>query len=456
MSRTFTFLLPVMMIFWPFCSAFPWEEPSHSPEEVLVHRLLLDENYVLCGTDAHWGSNTFGLFVFDRRTETWTNYPLVGGRLSASSKVKSIDKKGDHANVRFARGLIRFDLNTGEVQVGPEVTFKQQSPTTDTVKINDREYIFCSDSIVVSEGTEKRTYSPVTSTLTDPNTGKPLKHTVFCSPIAYGDRIYFGYISDFWTVGLGSFGLEDTTFHFYPSNIFKGQTTSAFIRGSSIIFATAEFRFEGNAGPAAGLVQFTPSETTFSIWRELPLPEYPIAILCLEQDTSEYWLGTDKGVFRMDKKTNVSTHYGITKGIIARDGVNVYGCLGDPGMNQYPVVAELNKGESVELLKVYHGWCEINAPVEIRGHVSISDVSEVHSEERPLTVKVEPEAVVRVNTRPDSNVLVRFNRFGNPPEDEYQVMGWSGQVGSERWYTIIMPTAWVHKDDLTFSMGEVE
>lgn len=459
MSRISRFTLPFVSTLLIFGNAFPWEEMRHPIQEVLVQRLLLDENYVICGTDASWGTNVFGLFVFDRKTETWTNYPYVKRFPSPSSAAKSISKKGRYVDIQFGGELIRFDLNTGKIQIGEKNNLEWGRPTL-TLKVDNRTFMFRSDSIIVADGIEERAYSPRTSRPHHPVRGEPLRYYGFCSPIVYGDKIFFGYNSDGpgdRTLGLGSFGLDDTTFHFYPSDIFKGRATSSFIHNSSIIFATADFHYEGNAGPAAGLVQFTPSDSTFKIWSELPLPDYPIAIFCLEQDTLEYWMGTDRGVFRIDKRTNRYIHYGITKGVIPRDGVNVYGCYGEIGeRNQYPVVAELNKDETVDLLEIYHGWCEIRAPVEIRGYVSSSDVSEVHGEKRSQTVKVEPGAVVRVNSNPDANALVRFDKWGNSPEDEYQVIGWAGRAGSIEWYTVRIPTAWVYLNDLAFSMGEIK
>jgi hypothetical protein len=439
-------------------AAFPWEESGHSIQEVLVQRLLLDEDYVFCGTDASWGTNVFGLFVFDRRTGTWTNYPEVKAFPAPSGRVKSISKNEGYVDIQFARGAIRFDLSTGKMEVDEKRIF-QSTPPAYSLKIDSRIFVLRSDSIIVFDGTQERTYSPTTPAPVHPVTGKPLKYFGFCSPIVYGDRIYFGCNSDGpgeWTLGLGSFGVDDMTFHFYPSDVFRGQATSNFTWDSSVVFGTACFHYEGNASPAAGFVQFTPSDSTFKTWRGLPLPDYPIAIFCLEQDTAEYWLGTDRGVFRIDKRSGRSIHYEITKGISTRDGVNAYGCYGDLERNQYPVVAELRKGDLVDVLEIYHGWCKIKAPQEIRGFVSSPDVTEVEGEEQPRAVKVKPGALIRADSNPDANVLVRFEVFGNTPEDGYQVTGWSGKAGSARWYEIRVPTAWVHINDLAFSMGEAK
>lgn len=431
----------------------------HPIQEVLVQRLLLDEDYVFCGTDAYWGTNSYGLFVFDRKAETWTNYPRVEGPRSVSGTVKNITRSDNYVDVQFSRGLIRFNLNTGEVSFDTTRAF-ERSPLTFHLEVDSRRLTFTRDRITVSGAGEDRIYTAATSPPHHPIKGTPLAYWAFCSPVVYGDRVYFGVNSDGpgdLTLGLGSFGLEDTTFRFYPSDIFRGRTTSAFVRGSSIIFATARFNYEANATPAGGLVQFTPGDSSFRIWDEIPLPDYPVAVFCLEQDDREYWLGTDRGVFKIDKSTDECVHYGITKGTVAREGVNVHGCYGDLGSdrNQYPVVAELSKGDTVELLEIYHGWCKIKAPVEIRGHVSSSDVVKVSGEERPQTIKVVPEAVVRADSRPDANVLVRFGLFSNPPEEEYLVVGYSSRADSVKWYHIRMPTAWIYRNDLTFSMEEI-
>ena len=444
--------------------ASPWAEVRHPIEEVLVQRLLLDENYVFCGTDASWGTNSFGLFVFDRRTETWRNYPSVKASPSPSSSVKSIERTGKYVDVQFRGGMIRFDLDAGTAHTDETKYFQGRSQTALAVHAGNKTYTFGPDSITISvihaPGVQRTISLPGVSAPTHPVTEAPLKYYAFSEPIIYENKVFFAYNAEGpgdISLGLGCVALDDTIFHFYPSNIFKGRVTGAFIHNSSIIFSTAHFVYEGNAGPAAGFVQFSPADSSFQIWDELPLPDHPLAIFSLKQDTVEYWIGTDRGVFRIDKKTNKCIHYGITKGVIPRDGVNVYAGIGrDDGKTEYPVAAELNKGETVEVLFIYNAWCNIKAPKQITGYVSISHVISPHDQERPEIVQLQPRAVVKAEASEDANALVRFGAWRGSPESGYVVVGTAGRGGSVEWYRILIPTAWIYLNHMAFSFGEIE
>ena len=74
MRRIIRFFWVLTLVLSPTV-CFSWGESKHPISELLIQRVYLDTNYVFCGYDAYWGTNVFGLFVFDRRTETWTNYP---------------------------------------------------------------------------------------------------------------------------------------------------------------------------------------------------------------------------------------------------------------------------------------------------------------------------------------------------------------------------------------------
>lgn len=444
--------------------ASPWAEVRHPIEEVLVRRLLLDKNYVFCGTDASWGTNSFGLFVFDRKTDMWRNYPSAKASPSPSTGVKSIERKGNYVDVQFRRGMIRFDLDAGTAYTDETKHFKRRSPTVLVVDAGNKTYTFEPDSITISvihaPGIQKTISLPGVSVPIHPGTKAPLKYYAFSEPIIFENKAFFAYNAKGLTdisLGLGCVALNDTVFHFYPSNIFKGQVTGAFIYNSSIVFSTAHFVYEGNAGPAAGFVQFLPADSSFQIWDELPLPDYPLAIFSLSQDSLEYWIGTDRGVFRIDKKTNKCIHYGITKGVMPRDGVNVYAGIGrDDGKTEYPVAAELNKGETVEVLFIYNGWCKIQAPRQITGYVSSSDVRWPNDRERPEIVQLEPEAVIRTEASEDANALLRFGTWRGSPDSGYVVIGSTRRGGSVEWCRILIPTAWIYLNHMNFSFGEIK
>lgn len=444
------FALPCLLI--PQ-DGLPWAETGHAIEEVLVQRLVLTEDFVFCGTDAYWGTNVYGLFVFDRRTEKWTNYCTSNG--FPSNTVKGIYKKGKSVDVMSQGRVIRFDSNAEIVQIDT-TKYSGRTLRTFTVNAGDKTYMFKSDTIVISDGAEERIYLPGISLPRHPITKAPLRYYGFSHPIVYEDKVFFAYNSD-GTLGLGSVGLEDTIFRFYPSDIFKGRVTGAFIYNSSIIFSTAHFVYEGNAGPAAGFVQFSPADSSFQIWQESPLPDYPLAIFSLKQDTGEYWIGTDRGVFRIDKKTNKCIHYGITKGVMPRDGVNVFAGIGRlDGKTEYRVAAELNKGETVEVLFIYNAWCRIKPPKQITGYVSSSDVRWPHDQERPEIVQLQPGAAVKAEASEDADALVRFGTWRGSPESGYAVVGSVRRASSVEWYRILIPTAWIYRDEMAFLFGEVQ
>ena len=83
MRRILRFCFFIAVVLIPTI-CFSWGESKHPITELLIQRVYLDTNYVFCGCDAYWGTNVFGLFVFDHRTETWTNYPEL-------KQVKNID-----------------------------------------------------------------------------------------------------------------------------------------------------------------------------------------------------------------------------------------------------------------------------------------------------------------------------------------------------------------------------
>jgi hypothetical protein len=91
-----------------------WEESKHPITELLIQRVYVDTNYVFCGSDAYWGSNVFGLFVFDRRTETWFNYPEL-------KQVKNIEREGDFVYVIPYHGpTLRFNRYDRSYETAPK------------------------------------------------------------------------------------------------------------------------------------------------------------------------------------------------------------------------------------------------------------------------------------------------------------------------------------------------
>jgi len=447
---------------------FSWGEQKHSIDEVLVQKILLTEDYVFCGTNASWGTNKFGLFVFDRRTETWNNYCKSNG--FPSNQINKIEREGQNVYVRTwsnSGPIVRFDLNTGKHETVKKESFKFTTPGFN-LKIGEKNYNFVYDSIVVNSNNKKEVYRP-SAPLHKYSTSPPeLKEGYFLShPIVHENKIYFAYnfheYYDSYTGGIGSFDLRDNSFNFYPSKNFKiGDVTDCFIYNSSIIFPTADFGYEGNARRAVGFVEFSPTDSSFKIWNELPFPSDSVALFGLEQDSLEYWIGTDRGVFRINKKTGKCVHYGIKKGLMPRDGINVYSQYGEYPINQYPVVAELNKCDTAKILGVLNGWCEIKAPAKIKGYVSSSDVAEEiapsgRKNPRKVRLKTDKGRIeVKIRSSDESNNLLVLGGWENPPEDEYICVGGAGRKNLIKWYRIIIPTAWIKMDDLIFSFEEIK
>jgi len=464
----FQIFMVVLNIFLIPQIGFSWGERKHPIDEVLVQEILLTENYVFCGTDASWGTNDFGLFVFDRRTETWSNY--CKGNNFPSNKIKKIERKGKIVYVRTwsnSGPIVRFDLNTGEYETVKKGSFKFGTPGFN-LKIGEKNYNFVLDSIVVSSNNKEEVYRPSTPPPQYSQTPEVLrKGYSFSHPIFYENKIYFAYnFHEFYescTKGIGSFDLSDNSFNFYPSKILKGgDITDCFIHNSSIIFSTASFVYEANAGRAVGFIEFSPADSSFKIWNEFPFPSDSLAIFGLEQDSLEYWMGTDRGVFRINKKTGECIHYGITKGLMPRDGRNVYSFYDSNPLIQYPVVAELNKCDTAEILGVLNGWCEIKAPAKIKGLVSSSDVAEEiapsgRKNPRKVRLKTDKGRIeVKIRSSEESNNLLVLGGWENPPEDEYICVGGSGSKNLIEWYRIIIPTAWIKMDNLTFSLEEIK
>jgi len=457
-------------------TGFSWGGSHRYPiDRVLVREILLTENYVFCGT------NIFGLFVFDRRTETWSNYCEGNGFLRDG--IIKIEKKGQDVYVTLIDGIVRFDLTNGRHEVKKE-SYKYSTPSY-SLKIGNKTYTVVADSIISSVGDKKKVYHPPVLPPLYAQIPEEYRYGYFFShPIIYENKIYFAYNFrgeyDSSTRGVGSFDINNNSFNFYGSEIFKrGDVTDCFIHNSSIIFSTASFVYEGDTRRAVGFVEFSPADSSFKIWNELSFPGDSLAIFDLEQDSLECWIGTDRGVFRIDRKTNNCIQYGIRKGVIPRNGINVYSHYGRHRVNYaknlinpYPVVDELNKCDTVEILRTFMGWCEIKAPVKITGFVWSADVEKVieppggkgYKKIVLKTVRTNKDKIkIKHRSKHEAADLIVLDVWDKPREDEYTIFGesvsLSDTVGGKKptgWYRTIIPTAWIHIGDLTFCLEEIE
>ena len=443
---------------------FSWGESKHPISELLIQRVYLDTNYVFCGCDAYWGTNVFGLFIFDRRTETWANYPSVARLGGHYGRVKKIEAEGGFVYVTFFTGhTLRFSRQDGSCDTAGVREYSRRLPEEFQITVKGIHYRVYRDSVIVGN-TPYTVASTRSSQLIPPPTGvKPVPkvlNPIFSHPVLYQDKIYMPYdlglgVTTTWTNGIAVFDISEKTFCFYGSNIFKGTVTDGFVYDSLVIFPTARFIYEANARPAAGFVAFSPADSTFFPWKEFPLPDIPLAIFQVAQDKKEHWMGTDKGVFRIDKKTRKATHYQITKGIVSKDSANVHYSCGNFEENSSAVATLLSKDEKLELVGVLNGWCEIEGLVDTTGWVEPEYVEDVILQEDAdghtttlLVFKMRGIIPIKVSDAPDPLCVSKGH--------QYEVVGKSGKAGQATCYKIRLSKAWINMDDLIFHLGEVK
>jgi hypothetical protein len=448
---------------------FSWAESKHPISELLIQHVYLDSNYVFCGSDASWGTNAFGLFVFDRRLGTWTNYPGFIYSNSRYGQVKAIEADGDSVYVTF-HGVGTLALNRHDGSHRQTATRKGSPHREFILRVGGASYRISRDSVIVTEETGTTVYVPSPQMIPQPAGPQPMTRAlqpIFGHPVLFQNEIYMPYdlgLAEITTHtdGIGVFDVSQKKFRFYGSDTFKGTVTGGFVHESLIVFPTAKYWYEGNATPAAGFVAFSPSDLTFSAWKELPLPEEPLAIFQIAQDDKEYWVGTDKGIFRIDKSTNRVRHYQITRGTISKDGALVYPSCGDLGANFSPVVARLDKGRDVDIVALWNGWCEVESPKNIGGFVEGKYVEGVtfRDKARENVARFHPlqpgeKIPVRSSAEPGAELMLELDA-NSLKENEYKVVATVTGKDRPTGYMIKLPTVWISMDDLLFQLGEVD
>lgn len=468
MIRAFTMCLIGVCALAP-AICFSWGEGKHPISELLIHHVYLDSNCIFCGSDAAWGSNVFGLFVFDRSTESWTNYPAVEGPGGRNvRKVVNIEREEDSVYVTFDKGsTLRFDRRSGLLEKAAKR--KWYFIRDFTLDVDGEDYRIYWDSVIVGNEPNVEAYTPASESIPIP-TGtdyepKASKLT-FSHPVVFQKKIYMAYDLQryqvaYQTEGLAIFDPAQRRFHFHQNDFFEGTITGSFVYDDLIVLSTARFRYEANAGPAAGFVAFDPTKSTFSQWKESPLPEEPLAILDIAQDDKEYWIGTDKGVFRIDKKTEGVKQYQIAWGVVSKDVAWVHSACGFFQKNSFPVVAELDRGRDVDIVAVWSGWCEIKSPRNIAGFVEGKYVEGVTlGKDGDQICRFSPlgrkeRIAVRVSDEPDAELMVELDA-NSSREYEYTVVARVQKRNQPVWYKIKLPTAWINMDDLVFQLGEAD
>lgn len=448
---------------------FSWGEGKHPISELLIHHVYLDSNHVFCGSDASWGSNVFGLFVFDRKTESWTNYPAVEGPGGRSvRKVINIEREEDSVYVTFDKGsALRFDRRNG---LSEKAAKRKWSFIRDfTLEVDGEDYRIYCDSVIVGNEPNVEAYTPALESIPMPtrtDCEPEAPKMTFSHPVVFQNKIYTAYDLQGYEVidqteGLAIFDPAEKRFHFHETDFFEGTITGSFVYDDLIVLSTARFMYEANAGPAAGFVAFDPAKSTFSQWKESPLPEMPLAIFDVAQDDNEHWIGTDKGVFRIDKKTEEVKHYQIAWGIVSKDVAWAHSSCGSFERNPFPVVAELDKGRDVDILAVWNGWCEIKSPRNIAGFVEGKHVERVTLAKdgdhicKFKRLEGKERITVRVSDDPDAELMVELDA-NSSRENDYTVVARIQKRNQPVWYKIKLPTAWINMDDLLFQLSEVD
>jgi len=459
------FLSPILV--------FPWGESMHPISEVLIHHIVLTEDYVFCGSDASWGTNEFGLFVFNRKENTWENYSK--GNEFPFNTIKGMEKEEKYLYVNYRSKIVRFDLTTMEYEITTDKTFEAKGGIFGEYRIGVGEDIYklLKHSIIKESRGEETEYLPANLPPGFSELPESQEYGYwFSTPILLNNKIYFAYNfsagPSLNTRGLGSFDLNSKTFKYYPSDIFKsGSISDRFVKDSLIIFSTATYAYEANAFPSVGFVSFAPSNSSFELWKGFPLRSDSLAIFCLEQDSIEIWIGTNRGVYKINKKNKECEHYGIKKGIVAEDTINLYSDfdIRVRPAEKIPMVAKLAKGDSVEILGVYNDNCEILSPVDILGYVLKSHVKEKvkfdsQSGTSKASVKLDfsdyrHKPHIKREPKEESETLVVFNYRPLPVDRKYILID-SIAIKNNIWYKIKVPTVWFARDNLTFSLGTLK
>jgi len=391
------------------CLGFSWGEGRNFIDDVEIYTIYIDSDYVFCGTNSDWGANVYGLFVFDRRTEQWNNYSKANTGIPNS--IMAIQKVDSFVDVLAGMGTLRFKL--------PSLDYMVLDPIIGHAQLRGN---FFRDSLVVG----KQIYS-----------------------IA-GDSVLIK--KDARRVTIGVFKRPEDYMHG-----FGGPTiTDCFLYDSAVILTTAYRIYEANVAPSSEFLEFSPHDLSVKPWTRIKLSEEPLALLCVEQDDKEFWIGTNRGVYRVEKESMKISHYNITKGIVVVDTLEVHrDRWRDP-----PIIYEYYRGDTVELLGEKEHGMEIALPTAYKGYLFKDYVKEemnVPMKGRVVRIK-DPRDLkhwnytitVKASNSWDSETVVEFYTHDLPSKE----FVFSSKI--DNWYLIAIPnTGWVPMKDLIFHMDEV-
>ena len=469
--RTVAALLVLSSVFLFSTEALSWAEAKHYVDDFQVHQVLITDEYVFFATSG-FISNHYGLFIYERRKDKWTNYCVANG--APGNLARKLEKEGNILAVNYHErdktGDIhilqsRFDLE----DLSKKIIRKEYQYTSDyynnpepiyEIKEGEALYNLYENSV------EKVTTNPDDSSKTE-SIWPPLDISApkFTYPVEHNNKIYFvyGYMEEEWAYmvkGVGVFDPNTEKYHFYETDIFDYlMPTMVFVRSGSFVYPTAYKGMDGDwLSGTTGFIEFVVKDKAFRKWPEVRLPEYPLAIISIDEDNKEYWFGTDKGIFRSDKQTKKLTHYTLdTKAVVGVEKTLVWtDASWEPPENKSKKICALERDDVVKLIAEWEGWCEIESPCEALGFIDSDHVERLIG---PKHLQINRKSKIRNSPHKEADVIVEFPGYLHPAES-YKVVGeavMQGQDGDkQKWYAVSLPTAWVMRDDLIYGISEAD
>lgn len=391
------------------CLGFSWGEGRNPIEYVGIYSIYLDSNYVFCGTNSDWGANRYGLFVFDRKTECWHNYSKANTGIP--NDIMVIQKVDSFVDVLAGIGTLRFNLPSLDYMVIDSMVGHRNLRSgffRDSLAFGNRVYKTALDSVSITERDNR------------------VAILIFEQPLDYD------------AYGTGEI------------------VTDCFLYDSSIILTTAIRGYEANVAPASGFLELFPQDLSVKPWTKIKLSEKALAILCVEQDEKELWIGTNRGVYCIEKKNMRKIHYNITKGIVVAEELDVH-CS---RWGRSPTIYECQKGDMLELLGEQEHMMEIALPKEYSGYLNKDYVKEeIDDLIRGRVVRIKDlddlkdgnyTITIKASNNWNSVTIAEFPH-GLLPSKEFT---YSSKIGD--WYLVtVSKTGWVPMKDLIFHLDKV-
>jgi len=406
MKRKIARSLLCMIIILTPCLGFSWGEGKNFIDDVEIYSICLDSNYVFCGTNADWGANRYGLFILNRKTGQWQNYSEANSILS--NDIVTITKIDSFVDVAARIGKLRFKLPSLDYEIVDSTHHRAYRHFYDSVVLDNRVYEIALDSVIVQEDNQ--------------------------------------------CVSIPVFRSEDYTKYFGGPIV-----TDCFLYDSSVILTTAFSIYEANVAPASGFLELSPHDLSVKPWSKIKLSDEPLALLCVEQDEKELWIGTNRGVYCIEKKTGRKTHYNITKGIVVAETLKVR----SDQREHSPVIYEYYKGDSVKIFGEQEFSLEIALPDVYNGYLSKDYVKEEIDDPIRGRVAIIKDFLdlkdwgylitIKASNSWDSTTVAEFHYYYLPSKE----FVFSSKL--DNWYYITIPnTGWVPINTLIFHMDKVE